>query len=319
MNRADKLPSISVVIPVYGSQDCLTMLVERLEPILQRVASEFELIFINDGSPDRSWEVIQTLRSRFHWITGLNLMRNYGQHNALLAGIRAARYDLIITLDDDLQHPPEEIPKLLEALTDELDVVYGYPTKEEHGVLRDLASLITKVALQQSMHASTARRASAFRLFRTSIRDSFASYDAPFVCIDVLLTWGTTRFHAIPVRHEPRTFGKSGYTMSKLVLHALNMITGFTVIPLQIATIVGLGSTVFGLGVLIYTLVNYLIRGSAVPGFTFLASSMAIFSGAQLLSLGIIGEYLARMHFRAMNKPVYTIRETTGGRTSASS
>jgi len=299
---------LSIVIPVYSSQNSLEILVNRLEPVLNQLANEYELIFVNDGSPDQSWKVIESLRSKHKWVLGINLMRNYGQHNALLAGIRAARFPIIITMDDDLQHPPEEIPKLLCNLTDDIDVVYGYPEKETHGLFRAFASIVTKIALQKSMGATTARRASAFRVFRTQIRDSFAEYSAPFVSIDVLLTWGTTRFQAVPVHNDVRIFGKSGYSISKLVLLAINMVTGFTVIPLQIASIVGLGSTIFGLGVLTYALMNYLVHGSVVPGFTFLASSIAIFSGAQLLSLGIIGEYLARMHFRAMNKPTYTVR-----------
>ncbi len=130
--------------------------------------------------------------------------------------------------------------------------------------------------------------------------------------IDVLLTWGTTRFAAVEVRHDPRLVGRSNYTFRKLVTHALNMMTGFSTWPLQMASLIGFGFTLFGLGVLAYVLVRYVILGYSVPGFPFLASVIAVFAGAQLFALGIIGEYLARMHVRSMGQPMCTIRDTIG-------
>ena len=238
-------------------------------------------------------------------------MRNYGQHNALLCGIRAARHETIVTMDDDLQHPPEEIPRLLAELGRGFDVVYGAPEKEHHGLWRDLASVFTKLALQSSMGVQTARDVSAFRAFRTQLRDAFGSYHSPFVSIDVLLTWGATRFTAVKVKHNPRYAGVSNYTVRKLAAHAMNMITGFSTLPLQFASLLGFLCTLFGLAVLVFVIGRYLIEGTSVPGFPFLASTIAIFSGAQLFALGIIGEYLARMHFRMMERPTYAIRSTT--------
>jgi undecaprenyl-phosphate 4-deoxy-4-formamido-L-arabinose transferase len=236
-------------------------------------------------------------------------MRNYGQHNTLLCGIRQARYEVIVTMDDDLQHPPEEIPNLLAKLAEGYDVVYGTPQQEQHGFWRDVASQVTKLALQSTMGAETARNVSAFRAFRTRLRDAFANYQGPFVSIDVLLTWGTTRFAAIPVHHDPRRVGRSNYTFVRLVTHALNMMTGFSTWPLQLASLIGFAFTLFGLGVLVYVIGRYLIEGGSIAGFPFLASIIAIFSGAQLFALGIIGEYLARMHFRMMERPAYSVRE----------
>ena len=222
-------------------------------------------------------------------------MRNYGQHNALLCGIRVARGKTIVTMDDDLQHPPEEVPKLLARLNEGYDVVYGAPEKQQHGLWRDLASEVTKLALQKSMGAETARRVSAFRVFRTELREAFADYHSPFISIDVVLTWGTTRFIAAAVRHDPRQTGASNYTVRQLITHALNMVTGFTILPLQLASLLGFSlCTLFGLGLLVFVIGRYLLQGASVPGFTFLASTVVIFSGAQLFALGIIGEYLAR-------------------------
>lgn len=304
--------SISVVVPVYNSQATLPRLIERLFPVLSAAAQAYEVILINDDSRDGSWAAIEALAETYDWVRGINLMRNYGQHNALLAGIRVARYDVIITLDDDLQNPPEEIPKLLGRLEEGFDVVYGTPHRQQHGFWRDAASTITKVALQGAMGAQTARNVSAFRAFRTRVREAFADYRSPFVSIDVLLTWGTTRFSAVDVRNDPRLVGQSNYTFRKLVTHALNMMTGFSTWPLQVASLIGFGFTLFGLLILGLVIGRYLLFGSSVPGFPFLASVVAIFSGAQLFALGIIGEYLARMHFRSMGRPSSVIRTTVG-------
>ncbi len=302
------LPSgLSVVIPAYRSGGILGGLVERLATVLPVLAGNFEVIFVNDGSGDDSWAVICSLSERHGFVRGINLARNYGQHNALLCGIRAARYDRIITMDDDLQHPPESLGELVAALTAERDVVYATPVQEQHGMMRDLASIITKFALQNAMGAETARQVSAWRIFRTKLRGAFAAYGSPYVCIDVLLTWGTTRFYAIPLRHAPRARGESHYTTAKLMRHALNMMTGFSTAPLRFASVLGLGLTVFGGMILVYVLGRYFLQENTVAGFPFLASTIAIFSGAQLFALGIIGEYIALMHGRLMERPVYVV------------
>jgi glycosyltransferase involved in cell wall biosynthesis len=305
-------PSLSVVVPVYNSAGMLTTLISRLEPVLREHSSAFELILINDGSRDDSWAVIQRLCRVHAWVRGIDMLRNYGQHNAILCGIRAARHEWIATMDDDLQHPPEELPKLLAELDRGLDVVYGPPEREQHGLLRDLASQITKYALQNAMGAATARSVSAFRVFRTELRGAFAEYRNPYVSIDVLLTWGTRRFGAVKVRHDARAEGVSNYTYRKLIVHALNMITGFSTFPLQLASWVGFLFALFGMAMLAYVLISYFLRGSTVSGFTFLASMIAVFAGAQLFALGILGEYLARMHFRMMDRPAYAVRRESG-------
>jgi glycosyltransferase involved in cell wall biosynthesis len=306
------LPSgLSFVVPVYNSGKILPKLVSRLQPVLAALARPHELILVNDAGPDNSWDVIQELTRSHPWIRGIHMMRNFGQHNALLAGIRAARYDTVVTMDDDLQHPPEELPALLAGFTSGIDVLYGTPMQLQHGLLRDLSSAVTKIVLQRAMGSKTARMVSAWRVFRTDLRNGFANYNSPFVNIDVLLTWSSHRFSAMAVRHEPRESGSSNYSVMKLVRHALNMLTGFSVLPLQFASVVGFVFTLFGMGVLVYVVGRYLMFGSGVAGFPFLASIIAIFSGAQLFALGIIGEYLALIHFRTMSKPAYTVAETT--------
>lgn len=303
-------PAISIVIPAYNSELALPKLCERLKGVLAKRDLRAEVILVNDGSRDASWMEIEKACLADNRFRGINLMRNYGQHNALLCGIRAARAPLIVTMDDDLQHPPEEIPRLLEELEKGYDVVYGSPAKEKHGLLRDLASQLTKFALANALGAETASQVSAFRAFRTQLRDAFQDYSGPLISIDVLLTWATTRFVAVRVRHEPRKYGESNYTLRKLIVHALNMVTGFSVLPLQAASVLGICSTLGGLLVLIFVISRYIVEGGSVPGFPFLASIIAVFSGVQMFTIGIIGEYLARVHLRVQDKPAYTVRES---------
>lgn len=303
------MDKLSIIIPVYNSEQSLPPLLEQLAQVLPTLAPAFEVILVNDGSRDNSWAVIAALAPRYPFVRGINMMRNYGQHNAILCGVRQAQGDIIVTMDDDLQHPPEEIHKLLDKLNEGYDVVYGTPHQEGHGFLRDLASQATKLALQSAMGAQTARQVSAFRAFRTIVRQSFATYHAPFLSIDVLLTWGTTRFASVTVREDERTLGVSNYTFRKLVTHALNMMTGFSVLPLQIASWIGIGLAIFSVVVLMYVVGRYVVEGTPVPGFPFLASIIGLFSGAQLLGLGIIGEYLGRMHLRLQDRPTYVVRE----------
>lgn len=301
--------SISVIIPVYNSEKTLEILHNRLVSVLTKLTTEYEIIFVNDASIDGSWQEIKRIEENNSLVVGINLMKNYGQHNALLCGIRKAKYELIVTLDDDLQNPPEEITKLIDKLNDDFDVVYGTPEIERHGLFRNLASVLTKIALKTTMGVENAKNVSAFRVFRAELREAFKQYRGSFISIDVLLTWGTNRFTVVLVRHDDRKSGKSNYTFLKLFAHALNMITGFSVVPLQIASILGFTFALFGFFILIYVISNFLIYGSPVQGFPFLASIIAIFSGVQLLAIGIIGEYLARMHFRTMDKPQYLIKE----------
>lgn len=307
------MQTLSVIIPVYNAAQSLRPLIDGLHAALPKLASAYEIILVEDDGRDESWTVIQALAATDPTVRGFKMMRNYGQHNALLCGIRAAQYEVIVTMDDDLQHPPGEIAALLATLNAGWDVVYGRPDggDGQHGLMRRMASEVTKIVLQNAMGADTARNISAFRAFPTSLRTAFAHYSGPWVNIDVLLTWATTRFTAIPVHHETRRFGASNYTFRKLVTHSFNMITGFSTVPLQIASLLGVGMTLFGMLVLVYVVGRTLLEDAAPPGFPFLASVVAIFAGAQMFAIGIIGEYLARMHFRLMEKPTYVVRDST--------
>ena len=304
----DRAPAISIVVPVYNSERTLDELVGRLRAA---IGEPVEILLVNDGSADGSWDVVQRLAAAHPDVRGISLARNHGQHNALLCGIREARGRVFVTIDDDLQNRPEDVPALVARVRGGCDVVYGVPRQQQWGLMRNVASRVTKIVLQNAMGAKTASMVSGFRAVRTDVRDAFAGYSSIFVNLDVLLTWGAARFDHVVVQHDPRRVGHSNYTFRRLVRHTFNMMTGFSTFPLKLATAVGFAFTLFGIAVLTYVVARYLVQGVAVPGFAFLASIIAIFSGAQLFALGIFGEYLARVFDRSTGQPSYTVRERT--------
>ncbi len=284
-------------------------LVERLNKSLPAFAKKYEVILVNDGSPDGSWEVIERLAKKYKWVRGIRLMRNYGQHNATLCGVRLARYEVTVTMDQDLQHPPEAIPLLLAELDKGYDVAYGSPRKLPQGLVRNLLTANIKRILASIMGVQSVRNISAFRAFRTRLREAFENFRSPTMIVDVLLSWGTTRFTSVQVDIAEARF--SNYNFTALVRAALLILIGFSTKPLRLASWIGFIMTLFGLGVFVYVVIIYFTLGS-LPGFPFLASIIALFSGAQLFALGIFGEYLARMFDRSMDRPAYIIHETAG-------
>jgi undecaprenyl-phosphate 4-deoxy-4-formamido-L-arabinose transferase len=301
--------NISVIIPVYNGAETIGALVQRLDRVLAKAAEAYEVILVNDGSRDGSWESIEALARQYPWARGIDLMRNSGQHNALLCGLRAARFEVSVTMDDDLQHPPEEMPCLLEKLAEGYDVVYGIPRKRPHSWWRNLGSIMTKIVVAAVIGTKTVRDVGPFRAFRTHLRQAFENYDNPDVMIDALLSWGATRFASVLVEEQPRTIGASNYSPGKLFRMSLLYLTNFSTMPLRIASFVGFFFTLMGLVGFGYVVGIYFTAGS-VPGFPFLASAIMIFSGAQLFALGILGEYLARIFERTATRPPYVVART---------
>jgi undecaprenyl-phosphate 4-deoxy-4-formamido-L-arabinose transferase len=307
---------VSVVVPVYNGRATLDELTDRIDDVLKTLAESLEIILVNDGSQDESWEVIKGLANRKSNVRGVNLMHNYGQHNALLVGIQRARYEIILTLDDDLQHPPEEIPKLLSKLNEGYDVVYGKPAVRSHSLWRNLSSKVLKSVLKIVLGAKMGGQSSAFRAFRSFLRRGFENFTDAQLSIDVLLSWSADRVTHVLVEHQERKVGKSGYTLRKLMMLAFNMLTGYSILPLRIASGVGLTTSLFGLCMFLYVVLRRLLQTNYVPGFAFIASEIALFAGLQLFAIGVIGEYVARLHFRTMGKPPYVIREEAGEKDS---
>jgi undecaprenyl-phosphate 4-deoxy-4-formamido-L-arabinose transferase len=279
--------------------------------VLPGVTEHFEVVLVNDGSPDDSWGVIARLVRRYEWVRGILLTRNYGQENASLCGILESRFDVIATMDDDLQHAPEELPELLNKLSEGYDVVYGVPRVRRQPWWKSWLSAAVKRAISFSVGLPSVRQMSAFKAFRGEVRETYASIGGPDVAVDVLLSWIFTRFAAVEIDEAPRAHGASNYGLLKLMRVSLRILVNYTTIPLRLTSLLGFIFTIFGFLLFLYVLTVYFALGS-IPGFSFLASVITIFSGVQLFALGIIGEYLARVFERSSGRPRYAIRERLG-------
>lgn len=300
---------LSVVIPVYCSEEILNKLYTKLVDELAKITSEFEIILVDDYSNDTSWKIIKEICSNDKRVKGIKLNKNYGQHNAIFCGIRKAKGEYILTMDDDLQHPPEEISKLIDKIVDGYDVVYGISKKFEHSVVRNILSRIIKYLIKIFMGFDQAQNINSFRIFKQKLMSEFMDVNNPKINIDVFLSWVTHKFGSVEVTHSKRLDGKSGYTIKKLINHSLLMLTNFSSIPLKIASYLGFVFSILGFLILCYVVITSLFYANPVPGFPFLASMISIFSGAQLLTLGIIGEYLSNIHLKSISKPMYKINE----------
>ena len=305
-------PQVSIVIPCYATGIRIERLVSSIQSSMAEIPNTtFEVIFVVDGSPDNTWDFVLDVCATNENVHGINLMRNFGQHAALLAGIRKATGDVIVTMDDDLQHDPNDVPKLLSALTSEYDLIYGVSSKEEHSLVRNAASQTYKWIAERLLGMQDARNITAFRAFRRELASGFYQTEDPFAPLDVLLSWTTTKVGTQEVEMREREDGVSGYSVRKLFSHAINAVTGYSTKPLRIVTVLGL--VTFGISglFLIGLVIKYLSGDISVAGYPSLAIMIALFSGTQLLSLGVMGEYLGRLHIRSMGKPRYVIRDET--------
>ena len=299
---------LSIVIPVYNSASTLDQLLARLTQAIEPLTTSYEIILVDDGSRDDSWAVIQTLRDTYgaHLVT-VQLMRNYGQHNTLMCGLGLARGEYVVTMDDDLQNPPEEIPKLLAHIKQQgLDLVYGCPSRRNHAAWRNLGSNIVWHFYRTVFRNPVTP--TPFRIMQHQLAQSVMFYDLNFTYLDGLLAWCTTRIAGVEVEHHPRAHGSSGYSLGKLLSLALNLYTNFSLIPLQIVSGLGFVTAASGFLVGLYYLFQYLASSIAVPGFASTIIAILILGGAQLLALGVIGEYLGRLHLNVNRKPQYVIR-----------
>ncbi|MGD9723644.1 MAG: glycosyltransferase family 2 protein [Pirellulales bacterium] len=299
---------LSIVIPVYNSAEIMPHLHARLRKVLDALGMTYELVMVEDGSPDSSWQVLSALqRQDPEHIVAVQLMRNYGQHNALMCGFRHARGALIITMDDDLQHPPEEIPKLIDKIVaGDLDLVYGCYDKKKHPLLKNAGSFVVNAFFRQVFRLPVT--VTAFRIFRRELLETILSYTRPFTFIDGLLAWNTRRVGTTTVEHHPRAMGRSGDSLAKMVTLALNLFTNFSLLPLQAVSAVGGCAAVCGLLAGVYYVIRYLAGGITTPGYASIIVSILTLGGLQLLGLGIIGEYLGRLHLNVNGKPQYRER-----------
>lgn len=307
-------PTVTVVVPVYRGAPTIEELVERtIRASAARGWTLAELILVDDHSPDGSWPIINRLVGRHPEVTGVSLARNAGQHAALLAGMSGAEGDVIVTMDDDLQHRPEEISSLLDALGDDVDLVYGQARTEEHGWVRNATSRVGKRFIGLAADSEFVKDISGFRAFRSWLVPALLRQSSRHPSVDVPLLWCTNRVVVAEVQMDKRMHGSSNYSVGMLFRHAFTMLLGYSTLPLRAMSYAGIVLGMVGAALLAYVLINFWINDSSVPGFAFIGSMIALFSGVQLLAIGVIGEYLARLYGSSIGRPLFAIREVAGG------
>ena len=307
---------ISVVIPVYGSEKTIAPLCEELKSLFQTELSamDHEIILVNDCSPDNVADVLKQIAKEDPCVRVYTFVRNFGQHNATLFGIRQARYSITVTMDDDGQHAPADIPRLVDALRSRKKerIVYACPLKENRGLFRSLASKSVKLWVNHILGVRGTTSIASFRCFETCLREMFADYSGSDVFVDALLSWGSASI-SIPTQLRNRKEGESNYTLGKLISHAMNLITSFSIVPLRFACLCGSFFSFLGILLLLAVGIRFLYLGREVPGFILLITSLVTFSGIQLLTLGIFGEYIGRIYMRQMHRPQYVLASSESG------
>lgn len=298
----------SVIIPVYNSVDTLDELCLRITAVFKEISGDYELILVDDCSIDDSWKKLQELKKKDGRIKIIQLMRNFGQHNTTMCGFNFAEGEYLVTLDDDLQIFPEDIPKLIsEIKSGNYDVVYGVYGQKKHPIFRNIGSRMVLSAYKLIFKCNI--NITSFRIMRRDILRLIKDYDMNYTFIDGLIAWNTNRIGTVSVMHTERKKGHSGYTMFKLIALSLSMLTNFSIFPLQIASLLGIIFSLIGFCMGVTFFILKFIINIPVAGFTSIIVAVTLFSGVQLLSVGLIGEYIGRVHLNINKRPQYSIRK----------
>jgi len=301
---------ISVVVPVYNASLNLKKLVEDLFNVLKTNYSSYELILVNDKSLDDSWNIIVDLCKSYTWIKGIELRKNVGQHNAILAGLKYAEGEAIITMDDDGQNSPKYIVDLCAEINKGRDVCYANYLIKKHNFLRIIGSKINNLFVTLLFNKPLNLYLTSFRCITHKVKEEIIKNKAPSVYLDGLILSITRNISKISVIHNDRKFGKSNYSFIKLLNLWMQMATGFSVAPLRLASILGFVFSITGFAMSLW-LVFFTSPSSDIPmGWTSLIVVILFLGGIQLLALGVIGEYLGRTYLAANNYPQFSIKET---------
>ncbi len=302
------IPEYSVVVPVYNSQETLELLFSRTKAVFDSLGKSFEMVFVDDCSKDQSWSKLSKLKEQFPTeITAIRLSRNFGQHNAVFCGFEHSNAELIITIDDDLQIPPEEIPKLIDSFSKtDADLVYGYFGKKQHSIFRNFGSYFIKKSSRVLLQSPG--EGSSFRLLTKGLAQNILKHNQDFMYIDELLLWYTGNIAFVQVDHQKRTAKHSGYSTWKLMKLSFNIVIYYTAVPLRIMTYGGFILSVLSFFLAIRFIINKLIHD--VPlGYTSLIVAILFSTSIIMLCLGMIGEYLTRIYKVQNKKPPYSIKK----------
>ncbi len=307
-------PKISVVVPVYNSQDCLEELMRRLTQEFERSGRSHEVILVNDSSVDGSWGKIVELSKTYHSLRGINLRRNFGQDNAIMAGLRNAQGRTIVIMDDDLQHNPADMEKLICKVEEGSDVCYArFPRKKQDwwkNLGSCLADRMANVLLGKPKHVYM----SPYKAISRAVAEEVARYEGPFPYIDGLLFRVTREITQIDVEHHERFMGHSNYNPMSSIGVWLKLVTGFSLGPLRLATYIGFAFSFIGLGLAVYFAIHKFMVPESPLGWASTIVAILVLGGIQLGCLGLIGEYLGRVFLHLNRRPQYVVKETVEGK-----
>ena len=298
--------SISVVVPVYNSEASIDVLVKRVSSSLEKLTDQYEIWLVNDGSEDGSWRVISHLATQFPQVHGLNLSRNFGQHLALIAGVRECQMEWVVTLDDDLAQPPEWIEHLLSKAEQGYDLVFGIPASERNRRVRRFVSKAAQVFLAPATRSGVT--SAPFRLFRRSLCDSFSETKSRYLTLDILLNWVAHRVTSVPVPYSETSGRPSRHSWSSLIQLFSNGLAGLTLWPLRLIGFSGILFLMSSLGLVGWQGTQWFV-GNVVSTNVVFASAILFVFGLQSIALGILGEYLGRTYLQSLGFPGGWVRE----------
>lgn len=304
---------LSIVVPVYKSENILPRLVNQIQTSIeaQGLMNDFELILVNDCSPDRSWEVIQELASRASFIRGVALRKNFGQHSATMAGLNFARGEVVVVMDDDLQHHPREITKLIAALDGGADVCYTRYLHRKHALWKKLGSRFNDLVATVLLNKPRGLYLSSFKALKQELVQEVIKYDGPYAYVDGLILEATRSIAVVDVQHEARNIGEGNYNLRRSISLWLRMATSFSVFPLRVATFFGFLLSAASIIITFILVIQKLTDPSVIMGWTSLMAAILFVGGVQIFCIGLLGEYLGRTYLRVNGKPQFVVRATT--------
>ena len=298
---------VSIVIPVYRSEKILPHLIKKIYDVL--TGKRFEIILVNDNSPDNSWNMILELKRSYPNIVGVNLSKNFSQHNAIMAGLNQAHGETIIMMDDDLQHPPEKIPDLISVINSGKDVCYTNYVERKHNKIKIVGSRVANYIAMVLLDKPKEIYLSSFKAISKALCETIIRYSGPYPYVDGLILQATKNYGIIDIPHNERFEGSSNYSTVKLVSLFIKMATGFSVIPLRMVSYLGVLTCLSGLIYSILIVINQLFFEKAVEGWSSMVIIVLVLGGVQMISLGIIGEYLGRVYLKLNEKPQFIIKD----------
>ncbi len=305
--------TLSIVIPVYRSALILPKLVKQIHSEMCKEGLDkcFELLLVNDCSTDNSWDVIRSLAAEYSFIKGISLRRNFGQHNATMAGLNKASGEFVVIMDDDLQHPPQAIGGMVRALQSGCDVCYTRYKKRKHACWKKLGSQINDWIATRLLNKPKGLYLSSFKALRRDVVREIIKYDGPYVYVDGLILDVTRSITTIDIEHQSRDEGQSNYTIFRSLSLCMGMATSFSVLPLRMAAYTGMLLATMSLVMLIYVIVMKLAHPELPAGWASLVVTVLFIGGVQTLCMGIIGEYLGRTYLKLNRKPQFVVAATT--------